>query len=210
MRQLSKSLLTIFVILIVPVCANSAYRGGVDYSIPIEYKNLSENELKPIAHNHFYAALGTEESVITEDTTKALNLYTILQKINPYNISYSIKLGILYDRLGKDRYAKGNFAHAIGIDPTKAVSYYYFGEYYYKRGQYRQALRYYKQALERLEKPSYELYYKLGDIYQKFGDTRQAAKYLSSAQELRPNSELSSKIKNVEAIDSINSIYYKD
>lgn len=210
MRQLSTTILVIFIFFTVSLPAISSYKGGVSYSIPIEYKNLSENELKPIAHNYFYNALNAKDGIVNDDITKALNLYTILQKMNPQNISYSIKLGILYDKLGKDRFAKGNFAHAIGIDPEKAVSYYYYGEYYYKRGQFRHALKYYKKALERLEKPSYELYYKLGDVYQKFGDTKQALKYLKLAQEQKSNSKLSSKIKQVETIDSINSIYYRD
>ncbi|MCQ2755178.1 MAG: tetratricopeptide repeat protein [bacterium] len=210
MRQLSKVLLVIFIFMAGTASFVSAHQSGVKYSIPVEYKNLSENELKPIAHDYFYSSLNAEGCVLNEDTTKALNLYTILQQMNPQNISYSIKLGILYDKLGKDRYAKGSFAHAIGIAPTKAVGYYYYGEYYYKRGQFRQALRYYNQALEYLEKPSYELYYKLGDVYQKFGDTKQSLKYLNLAKDIKPNSEINSKIKNVEITDSVNIMYYRD
>jgi len=210
MRQLSRIALSIFILYLLMIPSYGAYKGGVSYSIPIVYDNLSENEIKPLAHNYFYAALDADDGVLNDDITQALNLYTILQKINPQNISYSIKLGILYDKLGKDRYARANYAHAVAINPNKAVAYYYYGEYYYKREQYRQALRYYKKALERLEKPSYELYYKLGDVYQKFGDTKMALKYLNLANEQRPSAEINSKLEKVKAIDVMNSIYYKD
>ena len=210
MRHLSTTFLVIFLFIAAIIPAHCAYKGGVSYSIPIEYDNLSENDLKPIANRYFYNALREDDGVVNEDITKALNIYTILQHKNPYKISYFIKTGILYDKLGKERYAKKSFSCAIGIDPSKAVGYYYFGEFYYKRGQYRQALRYYKIALEKLETPDYDLYYKLGDVYQKFGDTKQALKYLKMAESVRSNPSLTSKIGQVQKADSVNILYYND
>lgn len=208
MRQFSTIILVIFTFSNLIMPANCAYKGGVIYSIPIEYKNLSESELVAKADKYFQNAQISCEYV-NEDITSALTLYSILQNLNPNNISYSVKLGILYDKLGKDRQAKGNFSRAIGIDSARYEPYFYFGEFYYNREQYRQALKYYNLALERSESPDYELYYKIGDIHEKFGDTKQSIKYLKLAESQKPSSELSSKIMQVETADVVNKVYYK-
>ena len=210
MRQFSTIILLVFAIFILTCPVQSAYKGGISYSIPIEYKNLSESELKTKADKYFYLAQQIKDGELNEDITNALNIYSILQHVNPYNIEYSVRLGILYDKINKDRYAKGNFSRAIGTDSSRYEPYFYFGEYYYKRGLYKHALRYYKRALEKLQTPNYDLYCRLGDIYEKFGDTKQALKYLKQAEEQSPNDELSAKIKRVEAFDSVNKVYYKN
>ena len=117
----------------------SAIKGRVQYTIPTYYSNLSETELQKRACEYYYLAQKLEDGQINEDMTKALTLYTVLQNMNPENIDYSIKLGILYDKIGKDRYAKGNFSRAIGINPDSPMPYFYLGEFYYKRALYRNA-----------------------------------------------------------------------
>lgn len=209
MRQFSTLLLLIFIFLGLNTQAIGAYKGGIEYSIPIEYKNLSASELENKAGVYYHNALHAEIGVLTDDVTNALVLYSILQHVTPENIQPSVRLGILYDRLGKDRYAKGNFSRAIGIDSSRYEPYFYFGEYYYERGQYRMALKYYKRALECIKNPNYDLYVRLGDVYEKFGDTKQALKYLDLAQTQSPNPELDTKIKRIKSFDSLNSQYYK-
>ena len=188
---------------------NAAYKGGVAYSIPVEYKNLSETELKIKAESFFNKALQSQDWVLNSDFTNALNLYTILLNINPDKVDYVIKLGILYDKLGKDRQAKGNFARAIGIDSSKPGPYFYYGEFYYRREFYRQALKYYQKALERANEPSYALYFRLGDIYEKFGDTRQALKFYQQAQSINPNEDMNTRIQRVTSANSTNNLYYR-
>ncbi len=208
MRQLSTIYLLIFIILFASNPTFGAFKGGVSYSIPIEYKNLSENELNEKAKVYFYNANKLKNKEVNEDMTNALLIYSILQNVNPDNPEYPVKLGILYDKIGKDRYAKGEFSRAIGVNPDYADSYFYFGEFYYKRQLYRSALRYYKYALEHSYKPSYDVYYKLGDIYEKLGDTKQSLKYLLLAKKQNPNIELDNKIKYIESFDSKNLKYY--
>lgn len=209
MRQLSTIILAIFGLFVFCMPVYSAYKGGISYSIPIEYKNLSESELASKADYYFYLSTTAKEGVISEDTSAALILYSILQNMNPKNTDYSVKLGILYDKINKDRYAKGSFAKAIGIEPTNPKPYFYYGEYYYKRSQYKQALKYYNRAFEYSANPDYELCYKLGDIYEKFGDTKKALEYLRLAQTQSPNEALDNKIKFIEASDTANKVYYK-
>ena len=57
---------------------------------------------------------------------------------------------------------------------------------------------------------NYDLLYKMGDVYEKLGDSHSALKYLKAAEKQSSNSELTSKIKEVEAQDAINSLYYRD
>ena len=209
MRQLTTIFLLILGIFAVSIQPSfSAIKGGVKYSIPVYYDNLTESELQNKGKSYFYNAMRTNE--INEDMTQALNIYTILQNLNPENIEYSVKLGCLYEKIGKDRYAKGNFSRAIGINSTRPEPYFYFGEYYYNHQQYRKALKYYNKAYINGYGTNYDLLYKMGDVYEKLGDSRSALKYLKDAEKQSPNSELSAKIKRVEAEDAVNSLYNRN
>lgn len=186
----------------------SAIRGGIDYSIPIDYSKLSESELKVEAEKYFYLAQRYKDSVMSEEATKALFLYSLLQNISPKNPHYPVKQGIIYDKLHKDRYAKGCFSRSIGVDEANPESYFYFAEFYYKRELYRKALRYYNEAYKRGYHTNYEVLYKIGDIYEKFGDTKSALKYLYEAQKQSSNPNLENKINKINNQNSVNKEYY--
>lgn len=208
MRQLSINILLILVCLLTTNPSWSAISGGVHYSIPVDYSKISEQDLLNDARKNFYNALKAQDKTITEDITKALLQYTALSNINPDCIEYPIKLGILYDKLEKDRYAKGNFSRAIGLDASDPEPYFYLGEFYYKRESYRKALKYYNEAYKRGFSINYDMLFRMGDIYQKFGDTRSALKYLNEALRKNPNVELENKIKKIEAEHAINKEFY--
>ena len=197
MRQLSINILLIltYSLLINPSWA--AISGGIHYSIPVDYSKISELDLIDDARKNFFNALNAPDKTITEDITKALIQYTALSNINPDCIEYPIRLGVLYDKLEKDRQAKGNFSRAIGLDANNPQPYFYLGEFYYKRESYRKALKYYNEAYKLGFSSNYTALYKMGDIYQKFGDTRSALKYLEEALKQNPNSELENKIKKM-------------
>lgn len=211
MRQLSIILLFIL-ILSTSFCspAFSAIVGKIDYSIPIDYSKINETETSDKAKIYFYNAERVKDGIINEDITNALILYNVLQRVNPENIEYPIRLGVLYDKIGKDRQAKGNFSKAIGINCENPAPYFHFGNFYYKRGSYRKALKYYNESYKKGLKTDYELLSKMGDIYEKFGDSRSTLKYLREAQAQNPTPELENKIKQVEMQDSINKEYYSD
>ena len=211
MRQLTTIILLIFIFSLVCITPSySAVKGGINYSIPVYYDNLSEIELQERGKSYFHNAMRLQNGVIDENMTQALNIYTILQNVNPENIEYSVRLGRLYEKIGKDRYAKGNFSRAIGINSSKPEPYFYFGEYYYNKRLYRKALKYYNEAYKKGYEANYDLLYKMGDVYEKLGDTRSALKYLKAAEKQSPNSGISAIIKYVEAQDSSNSLYYRD
>lgn len=211
MRQPSIIFLLISLIIIstsLPVY--STIKGSVSSSIPIDYSKLSEVELEGIAKDYYFNAQQLQNGIINEDMTNALVVYSILQNLNPENLSYCIKIGTLYDKLGMDKYARGNFSKAIGIDSSNPEPYFYYGEFYYTRQMYRKALKYYSEAYKRGYQTCYEMLYRMGDIYEKFGDTRSAFKYLQEAAKQNPNSELDNKIKRIEASHSVNQEYYSD
>ena len=211
MRQLTTILLLIFLIAVITAGKGyCALKGGVSNSIPVYYDNLSESELLEKGEVCFHNAIMLKPREINEDMTQALNIYTMLQNVNPENTDYPVALGRLYDKLGKDRYAKGGFSHAISINSAKPEPYFYFGEYYYSRNMYRKALKYYNEAYKNGFNTNYDLLFKMGDVYEKLGDTRSALKYLKDAEKQSPNSELSAKIKRIEAEDSANSLYNRD
>ncbi len=210
MRQPSIVLLIVFIMFLAPLPCNSAIQGGIDYTIPIDYSKLSEQELELKAREFYHNALNAPDGKVTEDVSKALLLYNVLQNVNSDNPSYCIKSGCLYDKLGVDKRAKGNFYKAIGINPTAAEPYFYLGEFYYKREMYRKAMKHYKKAIEKGYDTNYDTLYRLGDICEKFGDTRSALEYLNKASLQNPNPFLDIKIKRIGAQDSVNKGFYRD
>ena len=211
MRQLTTIFLLIFTIM--ALSAGKGYcaiKGSVSNSLPIQYNNLSESELLAKGKVYFHNAMMLKSGEVNNDMTQALNIYTILQNINPENIDYPVALGRLYDKIGKDRYAKGGFSRAIAVNPSNPEPYFYFGEYYYSRNLYRKSLKYYNEAYKNGFETNYNLLFKMGDVYEKLGDTRSALKYLKNAEKQSPNSELSAKIKRIEAEDSVNSVYNRN
>lgn len=186
----------------------SAIKGRVHYALPIEYDKLSEQELNDKAKVYYHNALQYSSNNINDDITMALMLYNILQKINQNNTDYAVKTGVLYDKLDKDRHAKGNFSKAIRINSSLPDAYFYFGEFYYKREMYRDALRYYKQAYNKGYNTHYDTLYRMGDIFQKFGDSRSSLKYLNEALAQSPNPDVIEKIQAVELLDSNNREFY--
>ena len=209
MRRLSITFLLIFAIFSLgnlPVF--SAVKGGIEYDIPIDYSNLSEDDLNIRARDYFHHAIQEKDGEITKNITNALVLYSILEKIEPEHTEYAVKLGILYDKIGKDRFARGQFARAIQVNHKNPKPYFYYGEFYYKRQRFRKALKYYKEAYNLGFNKNYDTLYKMGDIYEKLGDTRSALVYLKEAETQNPNPELTNKIKRIELNNTTNKEFY--
>ena len=207
MRQLINILLTTFIIFIATNISFGAIKSGIEYKIPIDYNNLDEIECESKASFYYNLALKTNSGKINEDTTNALNLYTILNNKKPDNFVYPLRLGILYDLSGMDRLAKSNYHKAIGINENNPVPYFYLGEYYYKRCSYRRALKMYKESYAKGFNKNYDTLYKLGDIYEKFGDTQLALSYYKAASDISPNEVLTNKIKKLEILNDNNKVY---
>lgn len=148
----------------------SAISGGVDYSIPIDYTKLNQADLETRAEYYYESAIKSKK--LNEDMTSAFMLYSILTKAYPDNRTYAIRLGKLYDTIGKDRYAKGQYYHAMGIDHAHPEPYFYLGEYYYSREQYRKALKFYQKAYDCGYSEHSSTIQRINDIHTKFGDKK--------------------------------------
>lgn len=207
--------LSIIIIFIIVFLLNSSQdsfatiKTSIQYSIPIDYSHLSEIELKQKAELNYNIATKLADGIINNAVSDSLFLYNLLSKINPENIEYYTKLGILYDKINKDRYAKSYFARAISTDPNSSVPYYYLGNFYYKRQRYRLALKSYLKSYEKNKSPNYNLLYKIGDIYEKFGDTKKALLYLNQAKLINPNEDISKIIDNAEDMQKTNIEFYR-
>ena len=210
MGQLIRIFLLILLISGASLPSWSAVQGNIQYQIPIDYTKLNEAEILERAEFFYGMALKSSNGNVNEEMTAALNLYTILCKKCPDNVMYPTRLGILYDLCGMDKYAKGCFYKAMGIKKSRPEPYFYLGEFFYKRRQFKDALNMYKRAYKNGYSGNYETLYKIGAIYEKFGDTEAALRYFKKAAEISPNSELDNKIIRVENADKSNREYYSD
>ena len=202
--------LIIFFLNLSSLKAFSAIKCFVEYSNPVDYSKLSEVELYDKAKVYYYNAQKAPEGVVTKDVTQALIIYAVLERMNSECVEYPLRQGVLYDKLNKNRYAKGCFFRAIGIDSSKPDAYFYLGKYYYKREMYGKALKYYSEAYKKGFYNDYDTLYGLGDIYEKLGDTRSALRYLIEAEKQSPNIELECKINKIEARHAINKEFYSN
>lgn len=206
MRRLIK-FFTLILMFFISSTVNAAIKGGVDYSIPIDYSKINLEEAENKAGFYYNSAISTQSK---EDISNALVLYTILNNKSPENIIYPVRLGVLYDLSGKGRYAKGNFYKAIGINSAKPEPYFCLGEYYYKREMYKKSLKMYKEAYARGYSNHYKTLYNMGDIYEKFGDTRSALMYFLKASEINPSEDLDRRIQHADELNSNNKAYYSE
>ena len=200
----------IFGLMIFSQDTNATVVGGIEYKIPIDYEKLSQDELETKADFYYLQARKNAIGEVDRDMTNALVLYTILTKKCPDNTFYFTRLGVLYDLCNRDKYAKSNFSRAISEDSSKPETYFYFGEFFYRRLHLKKALNMYKQAYKKGFNNDYQTVFKIGDIYEKLGDTEAALKYFYMAREISPNEELEQNIIRAEQAHQINKEYYSD
>ena len=187
--------------------AHSSLKGGVDYQTQFDYTKLNQAELESQAVLYYDKAVNSCE--LDNNMTTALNIYTLLSNAYPENITYSLRLGYLYELLQKDRYAKGYYYRAMGINQSRPEPYFYLGEFFYKKEQYRKALKYYIKAYDNGYSNHYMTLEKIGTIYRKFGDTEKAVQYLQCAESLNPNKELEKQLKSVNEANQTNKEFYR-
>lgn len=142
----------------------SVIKGRVENGTLFDYTKLNQAEIESIAEKSYSKAI--QSTKLDDNTTEALNLYRMLTNAYPDNITYPLKLGKLYDTLGKDRYAKGFYYRAMNIEKTNPEPYRYLGDYFYKREQYRKALKFY---LKSYEYGNITVKQQINTIYTRFG-----------------------------------------
>lgn len=182
--------------------------GQIEYTMPVDYSFINEAELNKDSEQLFklYMSIQDEEQK-KELLNKMLSNYSILSKINKDNPLYFVRLGIIFDKLGKDRYAKSNFCRGSNLVPNYAYAFYAFGNYFFDRSEYKKALREYLRAYNLGYSAHYENLYQIGIIYEKFGDYSTAIRYFRNALQYNNNEELSNKILMLEELLEKNSLY---
>lgn len=190
--------------------ANAVQKGGIQYNIPIDYSFFNEQKLSKDAETTFNRYLQSDN-----EKQQALLLdqllydYSILGKLNPENPLYFTRLGIIYDKLGKDRWAKSNFFRGSNITNEDPYAFYSFGNFYFDRKELLKALKEYQKAYNCGYSSHYDTLYKMGLIYEKLGDFKSAIYYYKKASAIKGSDAVSSKIIFLESLLNTNSLYDK-
>lgn len=140
---------------------------------------------------------------------EAMRYYFLLSKIDINSIAAHIGLARVYDEMNLDKLAKEHFFLAYDINNKNPELNLRFGDFYYKRQDFRTALPYYKTAYINGYFANPGLNQNLGVIYEKLADIETSKKFYIVAQRLNPqNLELQNKIQLLDAINYSQSQYY--
>lgn len=186
----------------------SVQQGGVQYVIPIDYSIIDEAALNNEAESLFSSYMAAEDEkqkkILLE---RMLSSYSILGNIDKGNPLYFTRLGIIFDKMGRDRYAKSNFCRATNLVPDYAYGFNCYGDFFFERSMYIKALREYMRAYNAGYQNNYDTLYQIGSVYEKLGDFTSAVGFYRKASAVKSSPELSEKIKNLEELLKNNSIY---
>ncbi len=209
-----KILISLFVLSVVftlssPVVAFQTGRLELN-DIFVDYSKLNRNSIEAEAEYLFYNGETAENQ---EDRLKffdlALGKYQLLTKIDPSQIYPCVQLGRIYDEKKIDRLAKEYFYRATNLNSRDPYANFYFGEFFYKRNNYKRALNYYLISYNNGYNNSYDLNLKLGKTYEKLADLIKARGFYEASLKMYPeNTELQEKINQINSLNYENSEYY--
>lgn len=209
-KQIIPTALAIFVLAVgSPVFA--VEYGSIKYDgAVIDYSQINKPVVLRNAESYFEKAIKASDPATKQDfLQKASGEYFILTRIEPQNLYYMVQMARIYDLENNNRYAKEYFFNALKIDKKNARTNYYFGEYYYRRNEYRKALYFYNAALDSGYGENYEVLIKMALAYEKLGDLLRANQYYKKAYIINPsNSTISGKIREIEKLKYKNTGYY--
>ena len=194
----------IYALIILITCslsANAFQKATVKYEEnPIDYSVLNPDTVMAEADKYYakYEETGNEKYLST-----AMGKYYILTKIYPVEMYPNVQLARTYDEKHLDRLAKSYFNRSLNINKYDPYLNYYFGDFYYKRQDYKRALRHFKIAYNNGYDQYYDVIVKIATIYEKFADLKNAKYYYGKALSIN---SADSKIK--EKAEKINSLNY--
>ena len=173
--------------------------GGVEYhDYLFDYSNLDARPIKNDAEKFFAQAL--EENDKTERDKllhQAMKNYYILLKITPDDTDILNRRGLIYDILDRNVLAKSYFSRSLNIDKDNPNTNYLVGDYFYKRSDFKRALRYFNVALDNGYN-DYDINYKLAIVYEKLGDLCNAKRFYQNAYDFDNTQDfLLEKIENI-------------
>lgn len=189
----------------------AAQSGHLEYNdINFDYTKLNRNQLRKEADFYFKKFENSKDKNVRERYKHiAMGKYYLLTVMPPIEIIPYVQLARLYDEDDKSKLAKEYFSKATNIDINNPVANYHFGEYYYKRCDYKRALYHYKTAYNNGYNNSYTLNLRLGTIYEKFADLTNAKRYYTASYSLNPkNTALEGKIHSINELNYDKTEYY--
>ena len=206
--------LLITILLLSLSCSTMAMQSGnVEYNAAaklFDYSKLDKTPILQEADMYFDIALNIKNQKEKEYYTElALGKYFLVSKIDPgYQRTY-VQLASLYDEMKKDTLAKSNFFHATNLGVNDPYTNYRFGEFYFKRRDYKRALKYYSIAYRNGYSQNPDLNFRMATIYEKFADLINAEKFYRATLSLNPQTEgVQEKIQSIQNLNYDNSEYY--
>ena len=175
----------IFISLFLASPAFSVKSGGVEYhDYLFDYSKMPTEPIAVEADSWLQEALLMSDS---EDKRlllhKAMKNYYILLKIHPDNVDYLNKRGLIYDVLDRNILARSFFSRSLNIDKNNPQTNFLVGDYFYKRRDFKRALKYFSIALQN-GYSNYDIKYKLAIVYEKLGDLCNAKRFYQEAYDL--------------------------
>ena len=176
---------------------------------PADYSHLDSKKIRSEAEKDFHLYFNTSDKLLKEKyLNSTMNKYYILSQINPGDIDAYIKLGKIYDEKNISELAKTYFYKALNINKEMALANFYFGDYYYKRNDYKKALYHYKIAYKNGVAKTYDFNLKLATIYEKLADLSNAKKFYEISYNIKADSRIGEKIQLLNELHYDKSDYY--
>ena len=193
-------------------CSHSyAQSGYLEYhSVLFDYSKLNAAAIQKEADEYFEKFITSSDELFKEQyLNAAMSKYYLLTKIDYSQITPYIQLARIYDEKNNNRLAKEYFYKASNLDVNNPYANFYFGEFYFKRNDYKRALRYYNIAYNNGLNNRYDLNLRLATIYEKFADLVNAKKFYEVSYSMNPNNvELRQKIQSLNELNYDKSEYY--
>ena len=208
--KICKKILNLAVCLLIFVLPCFAVeKGSVKYEDNLmDYSVLDGQKILQEADSFF------EQYETTKDPkylSTAMGKYYIVTKIYPVEIYPMVQLARTYDEKKLDKFAKEYFSICYDINKKDPYLNYYMGDFYYKRNDFKRALRYFKRAYDNGYSEYYDLNVKIATIYEKFADLLTAKYYYEKAFSLdQSNTNLKDKTLQIESLNYYDSGYYKN
>lgn len=205
-------ILTLFLL---AICLNAALAlpqsGHVELTSP-QY-SFSEFDIKKTLKNAdanmlMYQKVKDKEKK-KEYLENAMRYYFIASKIDDKATDAFVGIARVYDEMKLDTLAKEHFYKATNLDYKNAKANFYFGNFYFKRNDFLNALKYYKIAYANGYSKNYQLNLTIGIIYEKLADIETAKIFYLRALKLKQkNNLLYEKIRLLEELNYSDSQYY--
>lgn len=202
---MTRLLFTLLILIFTTLQSQALETVKIQYQVPINFKYLNEQQISSQAEQYFNQYMKTNDQASLQ---KMLSAYCLLTNINKENPLYFVRVGIAYDKLKNDRYAKSYFCQGMCIEHSYPYTYSAYGDFWFERCRFRKALSNYLTANDLGYNSNYENLVKVGTCFEKLGDYSSAINFYKKALKIKPeNQELLIRTQRLEERLQQNSLY---